>query len=119
MLIIFLFSAQPSSNLPDFQWLDRVVKKGGHTLGYALLAAAFWRGFNFQADRRWLVWLLTLLYAISDETHQAFVPGRNASALDAMIFDNLGALLALGLVGRFLKQTPADPVAVAADKAGR
>ncbi len=100
MLVIFLFSAQPPSNLPDFDWLDRIVKKGGHVLGYALLALAYWRGFHFRADQRWIAWLFALFYAISDELHQSFVPGRNASVWDVVAFDNLGATLALWLGSR-------------------
>ena len=110
MLVIFLFSAQPSSNLPDFDWLDRVVKKGGHVLGYALLAHAYWRGLGFRADKQWIAWLFALLYAISDEFHQSFVPGRSASVWDVVIFDNLGALLALWLGSRSGIQKQSDSV---------
>ena len=100
MLVIFLFSAQPSSNLPDFDRLDRVVKKGGHVLGYALLAIAYWRGLQFRTDRRWIAWLCAVLYAMSDELHQSFVPGRSASVWDVVVFDNLGALLGVWLGSR-------------------
>ena len=95
MLVIFLFSAQPSSNLPHFDWLDAIFKKGGHMLGYALLALSYWWFFGLSDDKRWLAWLLAFLYALSDEFHQSFVPGRHPSLWDVMIFDNLGALIAL------------------------
>jgi VanZ family protein len=36
---------------------------------------------------------ITLLYAISDEYHQTFVPGRNGTAVDVTV-DMVGALLA-------------------------
>lgn len=95
MIVIFLFSAQPSDALPDFDWADRAVKKGGHMVGYALLAASLWRGFRFAPERRWLAWLLAVLYAVSDELHQSLVPGRFPSAWDVLVFDNLGALISL------------------------
>jgi VanZ family protein len=104
MLIIFFFSSQPSSNLPDFNWLDRIVKKGGHMVGYGLLAVAYWRVFDLKGERRWLVWLLCMLYAVSDEWHQSKVPGRHPSAWDIMIFDNFGALISLWLISRHRKQ---------------
>jgi VanZ family protein len=95
MLVIFLFSAQPATDLPDFSWADTLVKKGGHMLGYAMLAMSYWRAFEFRDRRRWLAWALTLLYALTDEFHQSFVSGRNASLWDVWVFDNLGALCAL------------------------
>ncbi len=49
MLAIFLVSAQPLSNLPNFAWADRVIKKGGHMVGYAFLAVSYWRVLGFQA----------------------------------------------------------------------
>ena len=47
--------------------------------------------------------VLSLLYAISDELHQTFVPGRSGRLTDVG-FDSLGALLALGLVWWFSNQ---------------
>ena len=40
-----------------------------------------------------VAWTATVLYAISDEVHQVFVPGRSGRALDVLI-DACGALLA-------------------------
>jgi VanZ family protein len=104
MLIIFLFSAQPSSELPNFDWADRIVKKGGHVAGYALLALSYWRALGFLPERRWLAWCLAILYALTDEFHQSFVPGRGPSMWDVLIFDNLGALVSLGLMSRYKTQ---------------
>jgi hypothetical protein len=104
MLVIFLFSAQSSSNLPNFDWADRIVKKGGHMIGYALLAVSYWQAFQFRHQRWWLAWCFAILYAITDEFHQSFVPGRFASAGDVLIFDNLGALIGIGLLGWYKTQ---------------
>jgi VanZ family protein len=95
MLVILLFSAQPSAELPDFSWADTLIKKGGHMVGYAILALSYWRAFEFRDRKQWLAWALTLLYAATDEFHQSFVSGRHASIWDVLIFDNLGALIAL------------------------
>jgi VanZ family protein len=103
MLIIFLFSSQPSSNIPNFSWADEIVKKGGHMIGYAMLALSYWHAFRMQEGKRWLAWLLAVLYAVSDEWHQSFVPGRYPSLWDVLIFDNFGALIALWLAGRWSK----------------
>lgn len=104
MLVIFLFSAQTSVELPDFSWADALIKKGGHVLGYAMLATSYWRAFEFRDRRQWLAWSLTLLYAVTDEFHQSFVPGRHASIWDILVFDNIGALFALWLLTLYKTQ---------------
>jgi len=100
MAVIFAFSSRPSAEIPDFGSWDYVAKKGGHALGYGLLAVAYWRGFNLQRGRKWIAWILAVCYAITDEIHQSYVPGRHPSMLDVLIFDNLGAILALILRDR-------------------
>jgi VanZ family protein len=109
MLLIFLISAQPSNNLPNFDWADRFVKKGGHAVGYAILALLYWRAFDFKDGKRWVAWLLVLMYAATDEFHQSFVPGRHPTIWDVIIFDNIGALLAIWSVNRYRKQKRPDP----------
>ena len=41
MAVIFVFSSIPSDELPNFGLWDLLVKKGGHVLGYGLLALAY------------------------------------------------------------------------------
>ena len=97
MATIFGFSSIPGSKLPNFGSMDLFVKKGGHLLGYGLLALAYWAGLRFNR-RRWCVaLLLAVTYALSDEFHQSFVPGRHPSLVDALCIDGSGAAIALGL----------------------
>lgn len=95
MIAIFAVSAQPVSSLPRFGWADLLVKKGGHVLGYGMLSLAYWRGFNWQRRRVVVAWLMALAYAVTDEVHQAFVPGRHPSPVDVLLFDGGGAALGL------------------------
>lgn len=104
MLTIFVFSSQSSDNLPSFDWADGIVKKGGHIVGYGLLALSYWYAFAWAGRRRWLAWLLAVIYACTDEFHQSFTSGRYPSVWDVLIFDNLGALVSLWLAGLYLKQ---------------
>lgn len=104
MLVIFLMSARSASELPSFDWADRVVKKGGHMVGYALLALLYWRAFDLNREKRGIAWLLAVLYAITDEFHQSFVPGRHPSIWDVLIFDNFGALISLWIATRYRKR---------------
>ena len=99
MSVIFGFSATPASSLPTFGLLDLLVKKGGHMTGYALLAISYtWALEGKTAHQRVLpaAWSLAVFYAVTDELHQSFVPGRHASAADVLI-DAVGAALGLYL----------------------
>ena len=95
MGLIFLASSIPSSQIPNVGKLDLPVKKGGHFTGYALLSLGLLRGMqNGKSRNMGLVLLMCGLYAISDEVHQSFVSGRNASAIDVGI-DLLGSSFGL------------------------
>lgn len=98
MVAIFLFSSTPSKNLPNYGSWDLLVKKGGHVAGYSMLSAAFWYGFKFDPKKIWLAWVLAVLYAISDEFHQSFTPGRHPSWVDALGYDGGGAALGLAIL---------------------
>jgi VanZ family protein len=97
MVVIFKFSSTPSTEMPDFGLWDMLVKKGGHMLGYGLLALAYWLGLRFEKRRWWLALLLAVTYAVTDEFHQFVVPGRHPSGVDVLVFDGGGAAIALGL----------------------
>ena len=68
-----------------------------HALAYALMALLTW--MTFAREQRPLVMvfgvsvLFCSLYGLSDEWHQSFVPGRDASLGD-WLADTLGATLA-------------------------
>jgi VanZ family protein len=105
---IFILSSFPSNELPNFHLFDYLVKKGGHMIGYGLLAASYlyalgrrdWKSF-------FLAWLLAVLYAFTDEYHQSFVAGRHPSVWDVILFDNFGAILALCFISWRGKLKPA------------
>ncbi len=109
MLAIFWVSSQPSSDLPNFDWADQLIKKGGHMIGYALLALSYWRALSFRQGKLWFAWGFALLYAVSDEFHQSFVPGRHPSVWDVLVFDNFGALISLWLMRLYKTQRPDSP----------
>lgn len=83
-------------------------RKCGHFTEYAvmgLLWTCYTRCEHWETNcKRWRIWLpfaVALLYAISDELHQLFVPGRSAEPRDVCI-DFLGACTGILLlyVGR-------------------
>ena len=75
--------------------LEILVRKGAHMTEYAVLflllrAALGESGVRGEGVK---ALLLTALYAVTDEFHQTFVPGRGPAALDVAI-DTCGALIA-------------------------
>jgi VanZ family protein len=77
--LIFQLSGRPS--LP---WARGYPDYLLHAAEYCVLAVLLARALNDGLSRRvtdarlWLTWILSLLYAVSDEVHQYFVPGRAA-----------------------------------------
>lgn len=113
MGFIFWASATPGSDLPKFGHWDLIVKKGGHMLGYALLAAAYLyalAGRKMSRTQLFYSLVLAILYACSDEWHQKFTPGRTSSVRDVLI-DTTGAIVGLAAsylvhVRRLLDRNP-------------
>ena len=73
---------------------DHFISMMAHLGAYGLLALALEFGFgvNNRKTRLWIV-LIVLLYGISDEYHQSFVPGRMAKISD-VVYDVIGGVLA-------------------------
>ncbi len=91
---IFYLSAQPDLPHVASGWPDLLVSSAAHMFVFAVLAILWVRALG-RGRRSWPIAVaLTLLYALSDELHQSFVPGRHADPLD-LAFDALGAVLGL------------------------
>jgi len=108
MSVIFGFSSIPSSDMPNFDAFDYIVKKGGHAFGYGLLGLSYLRGLKGNGSEvrlRWFLtaWVLAVLFSTTDEFHQSFVPGRHPAVTDVII-DAFGAALALFIANRYYKQ---------------
>lgn len=95
-VFIFSVSSIPGAGIPDiFAYQDILF----HIFEYALLGLLLRRalknsrsGFSGNAAGLFLVLLAGLLYAVSDELHQSFVPGRESSLFDVLA-DGLGIVL--------------------------
>lgn len=95
--LIFYFSSQPSGS----PVLERFPLGAGigHYGGYGLLALLLYRALAgrfklWKAGAAGKTLLLALLYGVSDELHQYFVPGRQVSLADLLV-DGAGAASAL------------------------
>lgn len=106
MYIIFSFSAQSAEGSKELSQglLNRILeiipfeishvflRKAAHFSEYALLGAVSFCAFSFTLKRRCFLWgwVLSTVYAVTDEVHQLFIPGRACRAFDVFI-DSLGA----------------------------
>ena len=96
---IFFLSHQTSTDLPHFYFpgLDKIA----HAIVYACLAATAIYALpdQFRTSRpkysAVVVVVFCLVYGISDEYHQAFIPGREPSLGD-LLADTVGAVLLTG-----------------------
>ena len=88
--LIFAVSSVPDLGTGLGGW-DLALRKLAHAAEYAVLGALLLRA----TGRGRLAFALGTVYAVSDEIHQAFVPGRMGAPLDVAI-DAIG--VALGVV---------------------
>lgn len=94
--IIFFLSSQPHLPGPEDKNWDFLIKKLGHICAYAILFYFTYRATGSVKES----FLFCILYAISDEYHQSFVPGRTPMARDVGI-DIIGMSLAYFFSSRY------------------
>lgn len=103
LALIFFLSSQSRLVEIESEIGDKFFFKGAHIATYAVLMWLWWRALSASRQNQWPTLLaalgLTVLYGISDEIHQSYVPGRHAQAAD-VLFDTSGALLMLLLLRR-------------------
>ena len=108
MGVIFTLSAQPTLPQHPDTLFDLILKKAAHMIEYGILVFLLWRALSQgqgTLSRSALItaFLISVLYAASDEYHQTFVPGRKGKLVDVG-FDTVGALVASLVVGRLGKK---------------
>jgi hypothetical protein len=104
--VIFSFSSMSINKETAFSWLDFVVKKTAHVVEYFILYWLLFRAIsekNEKINKKVFVWsiVIAIFYALSDEWHQTFVPGREGTLRDVG-FDTIGVLLSTTLIKRNL-----------------
>jgi VanZ family protein len=94
--VVFCLSSM--SDVPGARYFwDKLL----HTVGYAGLGVLALRAFHggFERPRgaaTFYAGLTVILWGISDEFHQSFVPGRDATAWD-VVADAVGFAVAVGI----------------------
>jgi VanZ family protein len=92
--LIFVLSSIPDLGTGLGGW-DVLLRKLAHAAEFAILGALLVRALRRPG---WAV-ALGIAYAVSDELHQSFVPGRQGSALDVAL-DSVGVVVGTVLAAR-------------------
>ena len=100
------FEKQPEEvKVNIIEELQFIVRKSAHFIGYmilGILASGLILQYENINKKYPLAFLICVIYAISDEIHQLFVPGRAGQVRDVLI-DSAGSLLGIILVMAFVK----------------
>ena len=85
----------------DLESLNHIIRKLAHFGVYMILGFLLANGLRYNKKSRinaiLLALLICILYAISDEIHQIFIPGRSGQVSDVLI-DSLGGLVGIVLL---------------------
>lgn len=102
MILIFFLSHQPRvmDGLPEITGLDKIL----HCIAYFVLAMSWIVAFykNKISNLNLKTTILSMLYALSDEYHQTFIPTRSFEVLD-LVADVFGILLAI-ILSRYIRR---------------
>lgn len=89
----------PTISSQTVELIHGIVRKAGHVIEYLILGLLLFRAFRGPSNEPWK-WrwasfsvIGVVLWALSDEFHQSFVPTRTASLVDVG-FDAAGGILA-------------------------
>jgi hypothetical protein len=106
IVAIFIQSSIPDLSAPDLGF--KTQDKFAHLVEYAILAFLLRRFFIFNKridwQKKWYLYTLIVgcCYAVLDEIHQAFVPGRTAEVYDVLA-DIFGVLIVINIY-KYLKK---------------
>ena len=91
----------PDQRKARIDFWQHPVRKTAHLTVYAILGMLFYWHFTFYGykTKRHILsaWIAVTLYAVVDETHQLFVPGRSGNIVDVAI-DSTGGIVGIGFV---------------------
>lgn len=106
-VLIFTLSSIQVGSTSEFYWKDFLVKKTAHLIEYFIFSLLIYRAFintgTLKNKAILYSFSLAVFYAMTDEYHQSFTPGRGPAVRDVII-DAFGSGLAVfGLIGKLDK----------------
>ncbi|MFV2047674.1 MULTISPECIES: VanZ family protein [Bacillaceae] len=104
MALIWTLSSFPADAIVNTPFsFDSLLKESLHLIEFAIL---YWLiAFAFMAHGRWTErtsWIaaaIAILYGLTDEIHQSFVPARSATVID-FVKDTIGVLVSYYIAKR-------------------
>jgi VanZ family protein len=99
--VIFVMSSLPGADFSTNKGENFAIRKVLHVLEYTVLYLAFYRA----SKKKFLAFVLTVVFAISDEWHQTFIPGRTGKIQDILI-DSIGAGFGGIILWKFYQHLP-------------
>ena len=98
MSFIFYLSAQSTTGMGQTRTERFLILKTFHLIEFAILYALVF----FATGRLRSATAISYLYALSDELHQAFIPGREGKFVDTLI-DLIGIVIGIFIVKKLIK----------------
>ncbi len=81
-------------NINNLDLLTLIIRKLAHFTEYFILGLLTYNCLRDYHKPYYFGIIICIIYAISDEVHQIFIPGRSMRLLD-IIIDSLGAIIAI------------------------
>jgi VanZ family protein len=108
MGVVYYFSSVPDLRYTQEVKPEIILRKGAHLLEYIFLVFLLWRMFLriFYPNLKkayYLSFLAASLYAVTDEFHQTFVPGRSGRVED-VVYDIVSIFIGLQFLFLFKKK---------------
>lgn len=106
-VLIFYLSSIPQLKAARDPFWDEIIRSILHLLIYAFLFILLFRAINAEKKEKDYFWpvALSILYALSDELHQALVPTRTFEFKD-LIIDVTGILFGGLVIWKLLPKAP-------------
>lgn len=89
-------------NINNISLLSIIIRKLAHFTEYLILGILISNTINKTHKKYLLALIICFLYAVSDEIHQIYVPGRSCQITD-MIIDTTGSLTGIFLYKLIIK----------------
>ena len=81
-------------NINNIEFLSLIIRKLAHFTEYFILGILTYNLIKNYRKKYYIAIIICIIYAISDEIHQIFIPGRSCQITDILI-DSIGAITAI------------------------
>ena len=89
-------------NINNIEILSYIIRKLAHFTEYLILGILVYNAVNSYNKNMYIAIIICIIYAISDEIHQLFVPGRSCQILDITI-DSIGSTIGIFILSYIKK----------------